>query len=135
MCWFPKCCLEILKRKHLLEKWKYTIKYSRECEIMFLMGSIWFRFWTCKNINSFVSTATTKNKKLYVFSFFHQKSFDPISFDSNCSYLMCANKGDFLLKLFNHETIVPLQPFLLKLYLINYKLNEKAKWLWELDQI
>ena len=40
---------------------------------------------------------------------------------------MCINKADFLLKLFNHETIVPLQPFLLKLYLINYKLNEKAK--------
>ena len=39
---------------------------------------------------------------------------------------MCINKADFLLKLFNHETIVPLQPFLLKLYLINYKLNEKA---------
>ena len=40
---------------------------------------------------------------------------------------MCINKADFLLKLFNHETTVPLQPFLLKLYLINYKLNEKAK--------
>ena len=40
---------------------------------------------------------------------------------------MRINKVDFLLKLFNHETIVPLQPFLLKLYLINYKLNEKAK--------
>ena len=40
---------------------------------------------------------------------------------------MCINKEDFLLKLFNHETIVPLQPFLLKLYLINHKLNEKAK--------
>ena len=40
---------------------------------------------------------------------------------------MCINKAEFLLKLFNHETIVPLQPFLLKSYLINYKLNEKAK--------
>ena len=40
---------------------------------------------------------------------------------------MCINKADFLLKLFNHETIVPLQPLLLKLYLINYKLYEKAK--------
>ena len=40
---------------------------------------------------------------------------------------MCINKADFSLNLFNHETIVPLQPFLLKLYLINYKLNEKAK--------
>ena len=40
---------------------------------------------------------------------------------------MCINKEDFLLKLFNYETIVPLQPFLLKLYLINHKLNEKAK--------
>ena len=48
-------------------------------------------------------------------------------YDSNCSCLMCINKADFSLKLFNHETIVPLQPFLLRLYLINYKLNEKAK--------
>ena len=40
---------------------------------------------------------------------------------------MYINKADFLLKLFNHETIVHLQPFLLKLYLINYKLNEKVK--------
>ena len=40
---------------------------------------------------------------------------------------MCINKADFLIKLFNHKTIVPLQPFLLKLYLINHKLNEKAK--------
>ena len=40
---------------------------------------------------------------------------------------MCINKAVILLKLFNHETIVHLQPFLLKLYLINYKLNEKAK--------
>ena len=39
---------------------------------------------------------------------------------------MCISKAEFLLKLFNHETIVSLQPFLLKLYLINYKLNEKA---------
>ena len=127
MCWFTKCRLEILKKKQQLQKWKYTIKYSHECEIMFLMGNIWFRFWTWENINSFVSTATTKNKKLYILSFLQQKSFDPLFFDSNCSCLMCINKEDFLIKLFNHETIVPLQPFLLKLHLINHKLNEKNK--------
>ena len=40
---------------------------------------------------------------------------------------MCINEAHFLLKLFNHETIVPLQLFLLKLYLISFKLNENAK--------
>ena len=94
---------------------------------MFLMGNIWLRFWTWRNINSFVSTATTKNKKLHILSFLQQKSFDLLFFDSNCSCLMCINKEDFLIKLFNHKTVVPPQPFLVKLYLINYKLNEKTK--------
>ena len=91
-----------------------------------LMRNIWFRFWTWESVYNLVSTATSKNKKLYILSFLHQ-SFDPFFFGSNCFCLTSINKEDFLLKLFNHETIVPFQPFLLKLSLINHKLNEKAK--------
>ena len=149
-----KILFKNIEKKHILRKWKHTINYSRECEILFLMGNVWFRFWTWGNINSFVSTAVTKNKKLYILSFFHQKSPlfwlkltrivgylqsvnrsiweisanikkpTKLVYDSNCSCLMCIKKTDFLLKLFNHETKMPLQPFLLKLYLVNYKLKD-----------
>ena len=73
-----KMLFRTIEKKASTGKIKIYYKVLTECEIMYLMGSIWFRFWTWGNINSFVSAATTKNKRLYMVSFFHQKSFDPL---------------------------------------------------------
>ena len=107
----PRCFGSTSLRRFQVElAWpgKYDIQDSCECVIMFFMASIWFKTWTWTYINVLMQRLRLIT---YIFSFFHQEEviWLPLFWLRLLLwYLMCVNKGEFSLELFNHEIMMPL---------------------------